>query len=63
MSDHDITTQHFSYQANLLACGFEQATHSSIPKEIWNIHPHGGTAMRDAIIYGNNLMMKLHKLI
>jgi len=54
---------HFLSEVALTACGFEQATRSSTPREIWNIHPHGGTAMRDALLYGNNLMNRLHDLL
>ena len=54
---------HVLTETALLSCGFEPATRSSTPREIWNIHPHSGTAMRDALIYGNNLMLQLHDLI
>ncbi len=54
---------HFITEIALTACGFEQATRSTTPREIWNIHPHGGTAMRDALLYGNDLMLKLHDLL
>jgi Mg-chelatase subunit ChlD len=54
---------HFLTEAALYSCGFEQATRSSTPREIWNIHPHGGTAMRDALLYGNGLMLQLHAVL
>ena len=43
--------------------GFEDASETSIPTILEGVHPKGGTALRDSIIGGNSLILKLFQML
>jgi len=45
------------------ALGFDIAPMSILPQLLNNITPDGGTSMRDSLLYGCNLMIKLNALL
>lgn len=45
------------------ALGFQSAENTTIPSLLRKINPNGGTAMRDSLIQGNTLMLKLNQLL
>ena len=47
----------------LSACGFETAGKTSIPAIMRRINPTNGTAFRDSLIKGNQLMLKLYQAL
>jgi hypothetical protein len=45
------------------ALGFDSAPSSVLPKLLSSIKPDNGTAMRDSLLYGCNLMLRLNALL
>ena len=43
--------------------GFEDAEDTSVSSILSNIYPQGGTAMRDSLIAGCQLMIKLYEML
>jgi hypothetical protein len=43
--------------------GFEDASETSVPAILAQIHPKGGTAMRDSLINGCSLLIKLYEIL
>jgi len=49
--------------AYFAACGFQSAKNTTIPPLLRKINPNGGTAMRDSLIQGCQLMLKLNQTL
>jgi len=49
--------------AYLAAVGFQPANQTNIPAIMRRINPTNGTAMRDSLIQGNQLMLKLNQVL
>jgi hypothetical protein len=49
--------------AYFAACGFQSAEKTTIPTVLKRISPDGGTAMRDSLIEGCKLMLKLNQVL
>lgn len=45
------------------ACGFQPAQNTTIPSTLKKINPTGGTAMRDSLVEGCKLMLKLNQVL
>jgi hypothetical protein len=49
--------------AYFAALGFQPAENTTIPTLLRKVKPNGGTAMRDSLIQGNQLMLKLNQVL
>lgn len=49
--------------AYFAALGFQAAENTTIPGLLRKISPNGGTAMRDSLIQGSQLMLKLNQYL
>jgi hypothetical protein len=49
--------------AYFAALGFQTAENTTIPTLLSKINPNGGTAMRDSLIQGSQLMLKLNQYL